>query len=468
MVAETVIQADDTAGDLELFERLVAATRPRPASGGRAGSRRGDQRDRLQRALIELVAEHGLQGVSVRALCARAGVSTRSLYRLYGGSGTQATEACFLDAYDRIVRETLASMQRARTAGRSWREGLQAALRALAVAIARRPERARIVLLEPYGAGEQALRRLAETHRLFEGLLAERFASSPQGQRPPQLLLKAIVGGLARIARQALVEGTADQLPEHVPELLDWTLCLGSPAGARVGELVWRGRGALLSRRVPVAREPRSARERLLLAAAEIAATGGYDRLSEGGLLARAQVPRSVLTEGFASLEDCFIQAVYLRVAHAIAYAAMAARAGEAGLEATYRAALALCTRIAGSPALARLSFVEIFRVGKASVAARERMIRALAELFYGQLDPAQRPTDYAARASVGGLWRIAHEHVVGGRARALPALAGPLSYVLLAPAIGPERALAAIRTAQRRLAAAGPEGAAAPAGLEP
>ncbi len=434
---------------------MIAAARagvgtPRPGVERRRAGR--DQRDRLHYALLELVADRGLQGVSVRALCARAGVSTRSLYSLYGGNGEEAKESCFLASYDRIVRETVSRMYAARIASRDWREGMRGVVQALAVAVSSRPERARIVLVEPYGAGEPALRRLADTHRQFEGLLAQRFASGPQGVRLPPLLLKGIVGGLARVARRALVEGTTAELPDHVDELLAWMLSFGDPCSERVGELAWLEGSPLLAQRVPASRQPVAPRERLLLAAAQIAAAGGYESLSEGALLARAQVPRAAFVESFAGVEDCFIQAVCLRVAQTIAYASMAARAGAPGTEAVYRATQALCTRIAGSPALARLSFVEIFRVGAAGVDARERLIGALARLFFEQLSAAERPGEYAAQASVGALWRIAHDHVVGERARSLPALSGPLAYLLLTPAIGAERAFAEIRAAQARM----------------
>jgi hypothetical protein len=51
--------------------------------------------------------------------------------------------------------------------------------------------------------------------------------------------------------------------------------------------------------------------------------------------------------------------------------------------------------------------------------------------------------------ASVGAIWGVVHDHVTSGTAEQLPALAGALSYLALAPALGGDAASQAIIAAQ-------------------
>jgi hypothetical protein len=68
-----------------------------------------------------------------------------------------------------------------------------------------------------------------------------------------------------------------------------------------------------------------------------------------------------------------------------------------------------------------------------------------------------ERPTALAAEASVGAVWAVLHHYATTGRVAELPKLAATVSYLVLAPAIGAERAVEAICAEQ-----AGPEAKAA------
>jgi hypothetical protein len=49
--------------------------------------------------------------------------------------------------------------------------------------------------------------------------------------------------------------------------------------------------------------------------------------------------------------------------------------------------------------------------------------------------------------ASVGAFWGVAQSEVVRGPYGTLPQLAGPLAYLILAPTIGPEETITAMRS---------------------
>jgi AcrR family transcriptional regulator len=86
-----------------------------PAGAERAGAERAgadragaDRAGRIRRALIELVAEHGLYGTGMSAVAKRAGVGTGTAYVYY-----PSKEALLLDAY----REVKLALGAAVTAG---------------------------------------------------------------------------------------------------------------------------------------------------------------------------------------------------------------------------------------------------------------------------------------------------------------------------------------------------------------
>jgi hypothetical protein len=116
----------------------------------------------------------------------------------------------------------------------------------------------------------------------------------------------------------------------------------------------------------------------------------------------------------------------------------------------------ALCAHIATEPVLARLGFIEVFALGPDGMLCRERAIAGIAESFRASAPAGQRPSELAAEASIGAVWGVIHHHVALGRARQLPSIAGVLSYLALAPAIGAERAVEAI-VAEREAMRASP-----------
>ena len=75
------------------YERL------RPGPGRSREEVAADQRDRLQRALVELVAEYGYRSLTVRTLSRRARISSGAFYKHY-----RSTDECFLSTYDLVCR----------------------------------------------------------------------------------------------------------------------------------------------------------------------------------------------------------------------------------------------------------------------------------------------------------------------------------------------------------------------------
>jgi hypothetical protein len=88
---------------------------------------------------------------------------------------------------------------------------------------------------------------------------------------------------------------------------------------------------------------------------------------------------------------------------------------------------------------------VELRAAGERGVRGRERLIGGAAHRLIESAPPGHRPGGPAAEASVAAAWAIAHHRVVTGEAERLLTDAPTLSFIALAPAIGPHAAAHAI-----------------------
>jgi AcrR family transcriptional regulator len=418
------------------------------------------QRARIHAAMIELVSERGYGAVTVRELVRMAGVSTGTFYEHFADK-----DACFLRTYGLIVRRSTKQVGAAQKGCHDWRERLRLALRAWAEGIVREPQAARLGLVEVFAGGAAALEQMRRAEGHYETMIEQSFASAPDPVPVPPLIVKGIVAGVHRVARAQLLGGRAHELPGMVDELLEWMLCFRSRAAASLAQLdapaISAAPGAA-TLALPDRGAREDERERILEAAARLAAEEGYWQLTVPRIRAEAGVSRKRFDEHFEDVQDCFIAALERRAERALAHTATAGAAARTWPGGLHRAMCALCAEIAAGPVLARLGFIEVFAPGPDGMLCRERAIAGIAESFRASAPTGQRPSELAAEASIGAVWGVIHHHVALGRAHQLPRITGVLSYLALAPAIGAEQAgdaIAAEREAMRD--GAGPIGAA-------
>src|SRR5580692_1195107 len=112
-----------------------------------------DQRSRLQKAMIELIAEKGYPAVRIVDLAKLAHVSQPTFYRLYADK-----EDLFLSAYDEVAARCARTVMSAYRAG-PRDERLTVAMRAWAELAAAEPEASSLLVLGAFGAGAKALER---------------------------------------------------------------------------------------------------------------------------------------------------------------------------------------------------------------------------------------------------------------------------------------------------------------------
>lgn len=396
-----------------------------------------DQRQRMIAVMIDNVGRRGYTATGVRELCALAGVSKHAPYDLFGGK-----EGWFLAAYDVIVRLAVRRVKAAYLAEPEWQQQLDSGVRVFVNYVAEQPAAARLALIEALGAGDTALRRMDSASRSFERMIRSSLRNSPQHVELHPLIGKGIVGGIARVVRQRLLDDRVAELTSSSDELLRWILAHHSPA---VAALPPAPSGAKDRCELKLCfRDDDDARVRMLRSAAYVTAAHGFAELSIDGIVRQAGTSVGDFISAFPedAIRQCYLEAYdYLGREVAECAAAAADRVDE--WPAAIRAGLgALLGRLASDPVYARMAFVDIFAVGPQGIARRSKLIQGFRDLLRSGAPQKQRPSELTAEAIVGAVWEIAHFYISRGAIRLLPDLVDHCSYFVLAPTIGAEAAV--------------------------
>jgi AcrR family transcriptional regulator len=418
--------------------------------------------------MIEAVAAHGYAATTVDEIVGLAGVSTKTLYKHFSSK-----QECFLCTYDAVMEElagrTAAAWREGSDRDRDRTAGLSRGLDAFVLAIAHRPEAARLALVEVLAAGPAVLGRIERAQLGFERIIGQGLGQAYGGVEPPPVVARGVAGGIWYVTRARLLSGRNEQPTGLGDELLRWMLTYRSaavrPFAARLtpngsnhaeagASLAHTGAGGLApSDSMPAARRlapldrgrmpEGDERTRILWTAARIAAREGYEELSVARILDEAEVSYEEFFALYESAEQCFVAALELLSARALARVACAGRAAPDWPSAVRMTAGSLMRHIAEDPVFARCAFVEIFAAGAPGAACRERLLRRLAELIERAAPRTAGPV--VAEAIVGAVWSIVHHQVVRDAAHTLPCLADDVAYIALAPLIGAEQAVRAI-----------------------
>jgi AcrR family transcriptional regulator len=175
----------------------VAST-ARPYGGVSADDRRAARRARLIEAGLELLAERGWSGTTVRGVCSEAGLSERYFYESFGDRD-RLLAAIFDSVAADAAQAVLAAVEAApHDAAVKARAGIDAFVRLLA----EDPRRARAMLVE--SLGNETLRgRREQAFRSFAALVSEQgrsfYGANDVAEADAELTAVALVGGLAEL-----------------------------------------------------------------------------------------------------------------------------------------------------------------------------------------------------------------------------------------------------------------------------
>lgn len=416
-----------------MSNRREAARRPlykrlKPGPSNSSVEVKASQRARLRAAMVELVAERGYRGVTVRELSRTAGVSTGTFY-----SHFENVEECFFATCAWFLRD---ASRRMLEVPADRRAAVQIRTQALLRIFAESHEAAELALIEARSVCAANEGTKGPTQGLDRRLLRD-VTASLRSPGIPVGASEAIAAGAMSIARSRLLAGDSGGLYRVADEVGLWALALCEGDSGVLGN----GAVSLVGNAAPGAVSPvqevGGERDRILSATVRVAMRRGYAGLTIPKIRSEAGVSRRRFNELFASADESFLAAVEDRFAAAFARSRRVASEAGNWRSGLVQMAIALCREIALDPALAHLAFVEVFAVGRRGVELVDRLILGFAECFRKAVPGARRPSEVFAQASAGAAWGMVAGQVKAGRRRQLVDLSPMLAFLLLAPILG-------------------------------
>jgi AcrR family transcriptional regulator len=152
------------------------------------------QRERMLKAMTEVVAREGYAETTVRKLLDQAGLSRRTYYDLWVDK-----EDCYLDAYgviaEQIAERAAAGFER----GETPRERVRLAVEALAGFCVEQPDAACACIVEGLAAGPGARAKRTELIEAIAATVAPALAELRPDAPNPALTARATVGGILEL-----------------------------------------------------------------------------------------------------------------------------------------------------------------------------------------------------------------------------------------------------------------------------
>ncbi len=400
------------------------------------------QRIRMHGAMIEAVAEHGYERMSVKHVIGLAGVSRRAFYEQFANK-----EDCFMETFDLIVNRTIKRVTGAcRACEGTLEDRLRAGLRAFVEEIETNSKALHLVAIDALTAGPEGLLRQRRALVASEQLVSASFAAPPAEGELPAPLVRVIVGGLHRTTLMRLREPGrhADGQSVMTGEMLRWMLLFASPA---VGELRLRaGPQRPPPRVVGLAELPAEAteRERLLASIVNLALREPFEELSAPHVAHEAGLPIDTFLDLFESPQKCFAAALDMLGGELLEAVADPALVSPEWPAAVCHAIARLTSHLASNPASAAMLAAKTMAAGLGVVEDMVLLADEVATLLT-EGAPRRARTRLASKWISGALAYTLHTEAMAGRIHLLECLSDYLSYVVLAPFIGPERAVQTI-----------------------
>jgi AcrR family transcriptional regulator len=179
----------------------------------------GSQRERLQRAMADAMAENGYALTTVAEILRRARVSRETFYELYSSK-----EDCFMSVFDSAYAAIgAATTASAGSAEAAPRDRLAGVLDDYLGAIAADPATARVFLIEVYAAGPAAIERRTALQRGLVDLLAAGLGVDGRDK----FAVEAGIAAIAALVTARLAVGDVDGIIALRDPILDLLERLG-------------------------------------------------------------------------------------------------------------------------------------------------------------------------------------------------------------------------------------------------
>ena len=403
------------------------------------------QRARIHGGMVESVYQRGYAATSVAHVIALAGVSRRAFYEQFTNK-----EDCFLSTYDALVAASRKRVLKAWLSERGWANRLYAACRVFLAGIAADPRGAHLVLVESIGIGPRGHKRLQLTATSFERVVATGFSLTPDGIALPPLAPRAIVGGVRYVVLRRLREGRQQELAGLTDELLDWVSSYRSTSVTRLRTLGSARPPRLVAKRARfLTREDR--RSAVMDAMVQLALEEGYTNITDAEIARTAAVSTEAFHREFSNKEDCLLAVVDEFAAEAHDAVRRATRNDTEWTDAVHKGVEAVIGYCAAHPGLVKLSFIDLFDAGNGVVERVSGVLDGFIKVMTQRVPEPRRAPGVASEAIIGAIWSILASYAPHDRLRYLPCLVDHLTFLILAPYVGPRPAVEAIEVSSTK-----------------
>jgi AcrR family transcriptional regulator len=421
-----------------------------PASGRLRGQTpervAGQQKARLEAAMVEAVARHGYAGTTLRELVRLAGVSKSTFYEHF-----DSKQECFLATFDEIISQVTERVGSAYREEGDFREKLVAALTAFMNLVVNEPEAATLAMVESLTLGTAGVAHRERGSEAFEVMIRQSFDRSPAKDEVPATTVRAIASGIRGVVYRRLRAGRIEELPGLVDELVDWALGYQQPdseavklaasaaaesqaATARAGddELDWK--------EPPDSSRSRSEltqRERIVRAVGQLVVEKGYETLSIPAISARAGTSNQTFYEHFGNKREAFLAAFDIVAGDGLIDTKNAFDAAGDSPKAVGAALRAMLEHVAVHPLFAQLTFFDLQTAGPVALDRADSVMDAFTAFLQPGVAPKGigGPIPEAVLQAVGsGAWSVIQHELVRGNAESLPELAPELVRIVLTP----------------------------------
>jgi AcrR family transcriptional regulator len=407
-------------------------------------------RARLLERAIEVSARFGYHGMSADRVIAGTGISRSAFYEHFPDRAE-----CFLAALDLLAERLLAEL---RAAAQGSEQGIGPVVEAMVGFARNDPAGAKLLFVESLAAGPRSLQLREALLARVEDLLEEALALEPDGAESLDLPMWVLSRGVFRLL--------AIRLSRPDPELADLSGDLIAWANSyRINTCrpAWRQAGRPGSigtlpvelpppsgadsnpERLPVGEPSPTQRLRILDAVARCAHERGYEALTVTEIVAEAKVSRAAFYAQFRDSSEAAREANERVFQGGISACATGFFSELAWPERAWAGGVALLSFLAAHPAGSCLAFVESPAVGEAAIEhayERLRTFTLFLEEGYRFRPEAERLPRITSEALMATMFEWAfHELRQSRGAERLLAILPQLTYVILAPFMGPEAA---------------------------
>lgn len=438
----------ERSGD-ERFEQLDlgVARRPsgrlKPGPGMSAAEVGRHQRARIHDAFLELIAERGYEGITLRSLTRLAGVSTRTFYRHFADK-----DDCLLDVHGNATWTLLRRIEESSAGAISPAEKTKRAIEAIVGEWARDPRAARLMLVDATAGSARIVDQARWANRLVQAKLRFYFADGATGAAQSTATSVTSVGllaGLSSAARFRLLTDGSTGLAGMSKGLTRWALSYNAAQEVLFVQRTTDCATYLPPRAPGRGRDsslPTDERALIVSAASRLLAKDGHPNLTAENIASAAGLPKRSFFKYFLNRFECLIAVQDRRVDVAIEGAKQNGRKARAAAS-PWATIAALGAYVSQDPVLNALWHRDLSVTGEQRVQFQVRAIDKTNPLISEPIPSNDVAfSELAVMASSGAMWGVFENAATTSLPRSSARVAALGSYLAFASATDASKTL--------------------------